>query len=187
MDFSHPVNPQDPGLGPTNIALTWLFTSLAAIVVGLRFYVRKRFAGHWAVDDWVMLAALAWQILYGAIITLACVGGLGMTFANLTLAQYTELNKWSFWALPPGHIVSVLARISIAIVLVRIFGLGRSWFKWILVSFTTFLTCFAAVAIVLLFVQSTPVESNWDAAVERTRTMPVEVQQNYAETMQCQF
>jgi hypothetical protein len=187
MDFSNPINPSDRGLGPTNIALTWVFTSMAAIVVAMRFYVRKRFAGSWAIDDWVMLAALAWQIVYGAINTLACQAGLGKTFVNLTLEEYNELDKWSFWALPPSHIVSVLARISIAIVLIRIFAAGRAWFKWLLVGFTTFLSLFAVVAIILLFVQITPAEANWDAAVPGQRTMPVEVQRNYAETMQCQY
>lgn len=53
-----PVNPGDPGGGPTIMAVTWTLSTVAILIVGARFYVRGRVNGKISMDDWFMLAAM---------------------------------------------------------------------------------------------------------------------------------
>ncbi|KAI0388678.1 hypothetical protein F5Y17DRAFT_451951 [Xylariaceae sp. FL0594] len=182
-NFSHPVNPDDQGLGPTTKALTWLFTSFAIVAVSLRFYLRRKFAGGTSVEDWIMALALALQVVYSAILTKACDSGLGMTFANLTWDKYLGLKYWTFVALPFTHAVSVLARISITILLIRIFGQSKPWFKWFLIVYTTIQAVFGIISIVLAIVDELPVEAHYDPNVTPTSIIVVP-QEAISETLQ---
>lgn len=56
--FPDPVNPNDPGRGPTVMGLAWKWSALALIVVGLRFWVRIAVTKLLVVEDWLMLAAV---------------------------------------------------------------------------------------------------------------------------------
>lgn len=56
--FPDPVNPDDPGRGPLVMGLTWTFSSLALIVVIVRFWVRVAVTKILTVEDWLMLAAV---------------------------------------------------------------------------------------------------------------------------------
>lgn len=71
---STPINPDDPGRGPTLMGILWTFTVLAAVAVALRFHVRKKLAGSWGVDDWLMLIAVVrcHSILGGGRSKLSC-------------------------------------------------------------------------------------------------------------------
>ncbi|KAI0975802.1 hypothetical protein F4678DRAFT_457154 [Xylaria arbuscula] len=184
LDFSHPVNPNDPGLGPTTKALTWLFTGFAIIVVATRFYLRRKFVKFWALDDWIMLAALVLQIVYSALITKACDEGLGMTYVNLTLEKYKGLFMWTFIALPFTHAVSVLARVSITLMLIKIFGKSKPWFKLFLATYTSIQAIFGVISIILAIADMSPIESHWDPTVTPTRQLNPTVQQAIAETLQ---
>ena len=53
-----PVNPSDLGHGPLVMGLTWTFSSLALIVVGVRFWVRIVVTKKLNVEDWLMLFAV---------------------------------------------------------------------------------------------------------------------------------
>ncbi|KAK6064317.1 integral membrane protein [Seiridium cupressi] len=184
MDFTHPIDPSDQGLGPLTKGLTWSFTGLAIIVVGARMVLRRKFSRHYSVDDWIMVAALAFQIAYSAIITKACDEGLGMTFDDMTLEQLTGALKWSFIALPFTHIVSVLARISITILLIKIFGQSKPWFKWFLIVYTSLQAIFGIISIILALADQFPIESHYNFMVKPTTQLDPAVQQNVAETLQ---
>lgn len=58
-----PVNPDDPGIGPAILAVSWLLTVLVMAAVGLRLYLRKSQKIMVASDDWIMLAATFFQIV----------------------------------------------------------------------------------------------------------------------------
>lgn len=61
----------------------------------------------------------------------------------------------------PGLIVSILARISIAILLVRLFGVHR-WLKWFIIIVTAMCTILTIIILPCTYLQSTPVSGNWD-------------------------
>lgn len=55
--FPEPINPDDLGRGPLVMGLNWTFTILCVLFVAARFWVRKKIAGFWGWDDWLMLAS----------------------------------------------------------------------------------------------------------------------------------
>ncbi|KAM7184230.1 hypothetical protein V8F33_013093 [Rhypophila sp. PSN 637] len=156
-----PVDPDAPGIGRTTLVTTWVFTSLAIVAVTLRFWLRKKFF-NWNCDDWIMLAAVGIQIVYQAFITLSVNWGAGKAFENITLEQFMEMQKWQFFAITPAQIVSVVARVSIVILLSRIFGVTRQWFKWFLIGFTTLQGIVATLGLVFLWVEKMPVSTHWN-------------------------
>ncbi|RYP60319.1 hypothetical protein DL770_010017 [Monosporascus sp. CRB-9-2] len=71
------VNPDDPGLGPSVLGVTWALTLLAAFIVGVKLYTRSRATKFLSWEDWIMLAAVVLQVFYLEFIHAACVWGLG--------------------------------------------------------------------------------------------------------------
>lgn len=88
--------------------------------------------------------------------------GLGKHDQDLVLPdQMVDILKWIWIASPAGMMVTVLARISIAILLVRLFGV-RTWFKRFLISFTALQSLVCTIIPILTFVQVDPVEGLWN-------------------------
>jgi hypothetical protein len=75
--------------------------------------------------------------------------------------QLVNVLKWNWIASLPGMLVSILARISIAIMLVRLFGVHK-WFKMFLIIFTTLQTVVCTAIIPLTWLQATPIEGLWN-------------------------
>lgn len=86
---------------------------------------------------------------------------------DLTLNQLVNIIKWFWISTTPALVVSVISRISAAILLIRIFG-KKAWFKWYLIVFTALQTIGGIIAIVFIWVQQTPIESVWDPTIEPT-------------------
>ncbi|KAM7200664.1 hypothetical protein V8F20_005166 [Naviculisporaceae sp. PSN 640] len=162
-----PVDPDAPGISKTTLTATWVFTCLAVVAVSMRFWLRKKFFNCHS-DDWVMLSALLIQIVYQACITLACNWGMGKAFENMTLEMFIQSQKWSFSSITASQTASVVARVSIVILLCRIFGVTKPAFRWFLIIFTTFMAIVAALGLVFLWAEKTPVESHWDPMVPAT-------------------
>lgn len=163
-----PTVPQEhPALsswGQALMGVTWFFTAIAIQTVALRFYLRRKFHQTGGLDDWVMLLALIFHLVFQAFLTLACVSGLGRPLLSMTFQELADLTKWS-WCTTPGSILAnTFSRISIAIVLVQIFGM-RKWFKHLMVAFTVILTIFGLINFVFVWVQARPVQALWDVTV----------------------
>ncbi|RYP46672.1 hypothetical protein DL768_007160 [Monosporascus sp. mg162] len=157
----------DPGLGPTVMGLTWTFTSMAVIVVAFRFRVRRKVVRLVTADDWIMLIALICQLVYQACATVSYSYGLGRHVGDLSQDQFLTIMKWSWITFTPGTAVSVIARISIAILLVKLFG-TKPWLKWFLIVFTVIQTMIGIAMIVTVWTQCRPVEAIWNRALAPT-------------------
>jgi len=165
-------NPDEVGIGADVLGVTWLFTSLAIIVVGLRAYTRQRFLKRWTVEDWLMYSALVMHIVDQALITVCCRYGLGKEFENMTMDDSRIVQKLEFVAAFFAYMTSMLSRISIAMLLVRIFGVARPGFKWFVIGMTTIISITAVLCIVFKFVQTKPVEAFWDVRIKGTKMLP---------------
>ncbi|KAI1274579.1 hypothetical protein F5Y07DRAFT_410194 [Xylaria sp. FL0933] len=111
----------DAGRGPMIMAVLWSLTVAASFTVMARFYVRKQLkALYW--DDWLMLAAVIFQLVDTGFITGAYSFGLGKHDADLTFDQLVNALKWGWLGMIPGTFVAALARVSGAIFLIRLFG-----------------------------------------------------------------
>ncbi|KAI1076746.1 hypothetical protein F5B20DRAFT_572600 [Whalleya microplaca] len=171
-----PVNPNDPGIGPLIMGLTWALTGLAIFTVSARIYYRRRYRSFGSSDDWFMISAVVLQIVYQACITVLVHWGLGKDSTNLTTEELIMTKKWTWVSAPFANLVSLCARISIVIMLIRIFE-TRKWFKWFLVIFTTVLGIVDILALIFVWVQVTPIEALWNINIPATQHLDPGVQQ----------
>ncbi|KAI0410561.1 hypothetical protein F5X98DRAFT_385388 [Xylaria grammica] len=162
-----PVNPSDPGIGPLIMGLTWTFTSLSLIVIGLRFWIRLSLAEMLSLEDWLMLAAGLINLTCQAFNTVSFHYGIGKHDRDLTFDQVVNTLKWEWLASTPGIVSSAISRIPIAILLVRIFG-TKYWLKWYIIITVVLQTLGASLLIILSYAQSSPVEAVWNPTVVYT-------------------
>ncbi|KAM5492715.1 hypothetical protein MaudMau93_001431 [Microsporum audouinii] len=156
------INPDDLGRGPLIMALTWTFASLAAIAVALRYYVRIKLSNRLVLDDWLIGAALIFNIISQCFVSVGYHYGFGKHDASLRPDQIINIFKWMWLANTPGLLVAITARLSIAVLLVHLFGKVHRWLKWFLVVVTGLCTILTVIVIPSTFLQTTPVSGNWN-------------------------
>ncbi|RYP66870.1 hypothetical protein DL769_005902 [Monosporascus sp. CRB-8-3] len=160
--FPAPIDPEDPGRGPVVMGLNWSFTILAVVAVALRFYVRKKMPGYWTWDDWLMFVAVVCQVVGECLFTVSYHHGFGKHDYSLQRPdQYVEVMKWAWIAMGPGQLTSILARISITISLIGLFGVHR-WLKFYLIVLTSIQSVLGVLMIFLSYTQARPIEGLWN-------------------------
>jgi len=169
--FPPPVNPSDLGRGPLVIGLTWTFTSLALIVVGLRFWVRISVTKKLHVEDWLMFVAVLLQLACQSCLTVAFHYGFGKHDRDLTFEQLVNVGKWGWMQFTPGITASILSRISIAILLVRLFGV-HSRLKWSVIILAILQVVGGVVVTITSWVQVRPVRALWNPLIPAERLSP---------------
>jgi len=175
----------DTGFGALSLGLTWTLSGLAVITVATRFVVHKRFMNKWSADDWIMLLALVIQIIFQAMYTVLVGWGGSLSFDRITPLQRRQTSKWGWISATPSIMTSCIARISIAILLVRIFSIRR-WLKWYLIVFTSLLTVMSILSIIFLTAQCTPWSGLWDRTIPAKRWNPL-IYAYTALATQCKF
>lgn len=106
-----------------------------------------------------------------ACLTVSFQHGLGKHDADLTFDQLVNIAKWTWMSVTPGIVCSIVARASIAILLVRIFG-RKKWLKWSLIGITVLQIVSAVVLIIMSWVQVKPVEALWNPLIPAQRLSP---------------
>lgn len=81
---------------------------------------------------------------------------------------------------------SILARISIAITLISIFGIHK-WFKWFLIIATSAQTAFGIVMLVLSYSQARPIEGLWNVFLPDVWRLDTAIFINIGYTTQCKL
>jgi hypothetical protein len=159
----------DPGLGPSIMGTTWGLTVLAALCVGLRIFARAKIIKNIGLDDYLMLVAICLQFCWLGFVHAACSWGLGKPpqafMADIDAFKKVQFFSWI--AMSFGTSVSVMARVSIAVLLARIFSL-KLLFKWFIITFTTLTALNGIVSIILSWLYVTPVQAVWDPTVTPT-------------------
>ncbi|KAK7745609.1 hypothetical protein SLS62_009787 [Diatrype stigma] len=156
-----PVNPDDPGRGIWFMGLTWTFTILTLLTVGTRFWVRIAVTCKTYVEDWIMLLAFLLNLTAGVLYTVSYHYGLGKHDQDLTFDQAVNTSKWIWMAYTPSILSSATARISITILLVRIFA-PKHALKWFLIVTTTLSVAAVVAQIATVWNQMKPVEGLWN-------------------------
>ncbi|EZF49847.1 hypothetical protein H103_06563 [Trichophyton rubrum CBS 288.86] len=163
----------NPGRGPLIMGLTWSFAVLATITVGLRFYIRVELNNRPSLDDWLIAVALIFNFVSQSFVSVGFTYGLGKHDANLQPNQLINILKWMWLANTPGLLVAITARLSIAMLLVRLFGKVHKWLKWFLVVVSGLCTILTAIIIPCTFLQTTPVSGNWNPFQPSKRWNPM--------------
>ncbi|KAK3329997.1 hypothetical protein B0H66DRAFT_611191 [Apodospora peruviana] len=162
MEFPPARNPDDLGRGPVIIGFTWTFTLLAVMAATLRLYVRRKKAPGPSSDDWIMFVAMLFQIANQVLITISYSHGLGKHDVDLQMPdQFVAVLKYNWLAVAPGMVVSILARISITILLLRLFGV-HTWFRMFVYVLTSIQVTLGVVLFVCTWIQVKPIEGLWN-------------------------
>ena len=98
--------------------------------------------------------------------------GLGKHDADLTVHEKRMILKWVWLGHAPGVVVSLLARISVTILLLRIFGDIHRWLKWFLIITTSIFTLYCIAMMPVPYLQTRPVEANWRPEIPATHWNP---------------
>ncbi|KAK3314584.1 hypothetical protein B0H66DRAFT_641951 [Apodospora peruviana] len=163
MSVATPVtrSPSDEGgRGPMIMGIIWTAMSLALIAVTARIRIRLKKKGLlW--DDWFMIAAVVLQLVNMSAISVAYHHGMGKHDRDLTFEQNITILKWSWIQMIPGACATILARISAAILLHRLFHV-YTWFGRFLVFYTPLQTICCLVVIFVTWLQVTPIEGLWN-------------------------
>jgi hypothetical protein len=159
-------DPNQKGMGPTVLIVTWLFVSLCVVFVALRFYIRNRFHLSFKSEDWLMLFALVLHIVCQGLLTESVSWGFGKEYANMRLHEYVQVHKYEFMFGPFSYILQIVARVSIAILLIRIFAVGRVWFKWFTIGYMALMTAVCIATLGVFFAQTRPLKAWWDITIE---------------------
>lgn len=107
---------------------------------------------------------------------------------NLTVdPQLINILKWNWISTTPGILVSTLARISVTILLIRIFG-NKAWLKWFLIIFTALQSVVAILVIIIVWIQVDPVEGLWNIFLPARRwDMRIQLYSAYLIQCECFF
>ncbi|KAI0502945.1 hypothetical protein F5B22DRAFT_579817 [Xylaria bambusicola] len=159
------------GLGPLSLGLSYTLAGIATFTVIARFIIKRRTSKNWSLDDWIMLLALAIQFVFQAFFHEIISWGGGLPFDQLDPLQKQQTSKWGWISAVPSILVSCIARISITILLVRIFGVRR-WLKWYLILFTSFLSVLSLLSIIFLVAQCVPFYGLWTPMIKAKRWNP---------------
>ncbi|KID83749.1 integral membrane protein [Metarhizium guizhouense ARSEF 977] len=156
---------EPPGRGPSSraqiiMALTWSFWTFAILSVCLRFYIGFKCRQRVALDDWVMLVALACHTLFQTFLTLAYVTGV----ETMTMKEIIAMSKWQWGTVPVNLLANTVSRASIAIMLVQIFGVHK-WFRRAIITVTTAVTTLGFINFLFVFFQTRPFQASWDIRI----------------------
>ena len=99
-----------------------------------------------------------------SIVSVAVGAGFGRPVSYLTPRQIVNALKWSVVSQLLTVLTLQIARISIAIFLIRIFS-KLAWMRRFLYITTTINTCAAVAAVIVQFTQCTPGRRVWDRSV----------------------
>lgn len=171
MELPPPIHPEDPGRGPLVMGVTWTFSGLALIAVGVRFWVRIAVIKQLKIEDWLMLLAVLLNTACVTSLTVAFHYGFGKHDLSLTFDQAVHIGKWIWMSFTPGITSSIASRISIAILLVRIFGV-HAWLKWSMIIITVLQVVASVVLALTSWCQVRPVQGLWDPTIPARRISP---------------
>ncbi|KAF9891586.1 hypothetical protein FE257_003597 [Aspergillus nanangensis] len=153
------------GLGPMTNAIHWVMVVIFTVFVGLRLYTRKYILNSIGVDDYLVILALALQILYTCFVTVASLYGLGRLFADVgDPITYSMAVKYEVFSQVAGIMVIGVGKLAVGMFLLRIVrNKIQIWFIWGCLATTVFITLFASICVVI---QCLPVQKTWNPTVE---------------------
>ncbi|KAL4803035.1 hypothetical protein BDV18DRAFT_146147 [Aspergillus unguis] len=135
------------------------FLTLASIAVILRCYVRVRIIKGFGWDDWVMLLAMLFYVMFCGCMIGGSLWGTGKHLSELTPKQRSLAMEYWFLCDIAYTVSSILAKISVCIFLLRV--MLSAYHRTVLYVATALAVSAAIPFFVLLIIQCSPVSFFW--------------------------
>ncbi|KAI0103525.1 hypothetical protein F4814DRAFT_431727 [Daldinia grandis] len=178
------VNNDNSGdLGPSLLAVEWLFTGISTLVVALRLYVRLRVLRMFNIDDCMIIITLLCAIGNAVFMTIAVSWGFGKHTSSLASdpVAITYSIKWPYLCEFFLIMTPQFGRISYAFLLSNLIppSKSRRIFLWALVGIHFVLD---VVVVVVSFAQCKPFRGFWDKNIEAKCWSPtIQLYTSYAQ------
>ncbi|KAF3767312.1 hypothetical protein M406DRAFT_252473 [Cryphonectria parasitica EP155] len=148
-------------LGPALVAVAWVFSFIAIVIVTARFYVRRNIIQRLSLDDWIILFTLALALGDSIFVSIAVSWGLGQHVQNLDALHQMNSVKWVYLCEVFSIMCPCFGRISYAYLLLNIVTptKGRRRFLWTIIA-VQFVVDVGTVIISMS--QCQPIQRFWD-------------------------
>jgi len=83
---------------------------------------------------------------------------------------------WEWFSVPPGLVSGIFGRVSICILLIRLFGGVHKWFKYYALILTGCGVIMSILICISIYASRNPIESLWDPFIPSTGWKPNVVQ-----------
>ncbi|OBT67846.1 hypothetical protein VE03_02516 [Pseudogymnoascus sp. 23342-1-I1] len=145
------------------VVCTGVFLSLAIISTAIRIFTRVRVQGNAAIDDYMMLGALACSIAMAAAVLDMLRWGLGMHIWNVPLADFYGMSHFLYMYLMSAILYCAatgMAKTSILLFYLRIFP--SKTFHWVVWGLVAFTVSFSTASVFVSIFGCTPVQASWE-------------------------
>ncbi|KAF3057244.1 integral membrane protein [Daldinia childiae] len=152
-------------LGPSLLAIAWVFTGISTLVVALRFYVRISILRRFRLDDCMIVITLLCVIGSSVLLTIAVSWGFGKHAGSLSEVEVRNSMKWVYACKFFAVMNPLFGRISFAFLLSELIPPSklRRIFLWTPVG-VHFMADFMTVVIV--YTQCRPSRGYWDKTIK---------------------
>ncbi|KAH7123585.1 integral membrane protein [Dendryphion nanum] len=161
MSVIHARKAASDDLGPTLVAVCWVFAALAFVVIAVRCFVRLRIVQRFNIDDWFILLTYALALGNSAFCTVAVHFGLGQHLTSLSPYQVKFSIKYVYLCEFFSIMSPCFGRISFAFLLMQLVP-PTKWpnrFLWTVV-WLQFAVDIATV--IVSFAQCWPISDFWE-------------------------
>ncbi|KAK4118812.1 hypothetical protein N657DRAFT_582933 [Parathielavia appendiculata] len=158
---SAPAN--DANESATIIACSVVLLGIAAVAVGLRFYVRARLVRSVKIEDWCMLLSLAFAILASTFLIKQAQAGLGRPFSTLLPDDVMAFRKWAWFQGVFYYLSFWFTKMSILLLYLRV--LTHDYIRkatWAVIAIVVVYNVYTFAMHVTMCI---PLAKNWDPSI----------------------
>ncbi|RAK99095.1 uncharacterized protein BO80DRAFT_411348 [Aspergillus ibericus CBS 121593] len=149
--------------GPRILAVFWIMTSLAILLVAARLFIRIKILRSPGADDWLIAASMMFSISYSVVTTVDVALGYGQHSAAITdRLELVLLVNYINFAL--GIISFALPKLAVAALLSRLLNPTPTQ-RAILWGLTGLVALVSFICIIVLFTMCDPPRALWDTSL----------------------
>ncbi|KAL8766849.1 MAG: hypothetical protein Q9209_006507 [Squamulea sp. 1 TL-2023] len=154
----------DTSTGPSILTVTWLFTGISTIIVGLKIWTRLKIIQQFGADDILTILALLFLLASAPLVTVSVCRGLGRHIYYLSLEARMQCSKLAILSSPLVFLAGTWPNISVAIALNRIF-VPQPWQLGFLYGVPILQCVFAMISSIVTYTICSPLEGLWDLRI----------------------
>lgn len=151
--------------GTTVNVVSWLFASIAILVVGLRLFTRLRVAKSPGSDDVIIVWSLLLNVVSTALVSWSITAGTGQHLTTLSLPEAVHAFKTELITSSVSCQCFAWPKLSVALLLIRLLNPPRRT-RILFYCLTGFLILCSCILTIFWYVQCSPTSAYWDPRVK---------------------